>query len=92
MKLKNKKRLFEEFKSIPDFRTHKHKVQFPLEEIVFMSLFALLQGVSEYRSIHTWCICNAKSHLQIQTNDYKQLQSSSFHFKNNHLQGVNSDF
>ena len=33
-----------------------------------------------------------KSHLQIQTNDYKQFQSSSFHFKNNHLQGVNSDF
>ncbi len=32
------------------------------------------------------------SHLQIQTNDYKQFQSSSFHFKNNHLQGVNSDF
>ncbi len=25
------------------------------------------------------------SHLQIQTNDYKQFQSSSFHFKNNHL-------
>ena len=31
-------------------------------------------------------ICN-KSHLQIQTNDYKQFQSSSFPFKNNHLHG-----
>lgn len=78
MKLKNKKRLFEEFKSIPDFRTHKHKVQFPLEEIVFMSLFALLQGVCEYRSIHTWCIYNANSKIFKRIFDKRNVKVPSF--------------
>jgi predicted transposase YbfD/YdcC len=78
MKLKNKKRLFEEFKSIPDFRTHRHKIQYPLEEILFLTLFALLQGVSEYRAIHTWCIYNANSKIFKRIFDKRHVRVPSF--------------
>ena len=78
MKLKNKKRLFEEFKSIPDFRAHRHKIQYPLEEILFLTLFALLQGVSEYRAIHTWCIYNANSKIFKRIFDKRHVRVPSF--------------
>ena len=63
MKLKNKNRLFERFKSIPDFRTHKHKIKYPLAETLFMTIFALLQGNTTYDKIHLWCMHNANGKI-----------------------------
>ena len=50
--MKNKNKLFEQFKEIPDYRKHKHKIVYPLEEILFMTLCALLQGRVDYDDIH----------------------------------------
>jgi len=54
MKLKKKKQLFEQLKTIPDFRVDKYKIKFPLEQILFMTLFALLKGASTFKEIHIW--------------------------------------
>jgi len=59
MKTKNKIKLLEQFKQIPDYRVDKHKIIYSLPEILFMSLCALLQGQTTYDDIHTWMKHNA---------------------------------
>jgi predicted transposase YbfD/YdcC len=54
MKLKQKKQLLEQLKIIPDFRVDKYKILYPLEQILFMTLFALLKGASTFKEIHIW--------------------------------------
>jgi len=54
MKLKQKKQLLEQLKTIPDFRVDRHKIKFPLEQILFMTLFALLKGASTFKEIQIW--------------------------------------
>jgi len=54
MKLKKKKQLLEQLKTIPDFRVDKYKIQFPLERVLFMTLFALLKGANTFKEIHIW--------------------------------------
>ena len=44
MKMKKKKELFKELKKVSDFRVDKHKIEYPLYEILFMTLFGLLKG------------------------------------------------
>ena len=59
MKMMNKKKLLKEFETIPDYRVHKHKIVYPLHEIIFLTLSALLQGQTTYDDIHTWMKYNA---------------------------------
>jgi len=54
MKLKKKKQLLEQLKTIPDFRVDKYKILYPLEQILFMTLFALLKGANTFKEIHIW--------------------------------------
>jgi len=54
MKLMYKKRLLEKLKSLTDFRKHSHKVIYPLDEIVFMTLFALIKGNTTFKDIQGW--------------------------------------
>jgi len=54
MKLKKKKQLLEQLKKIPDFRVDKYKILYPLEQILFMTLFALLKGANTFKEIHIW--------------------------------------
>jgi predicted transposase YbfD/YdcC len=56
MKLKKKRKLLKQLKKIEDFRVHKHKVQYPLHEILFMTLFALLKGNTNFKEIHAWMV------------------------------------
>jgi len=61
MKTKNKNKLLEQFKQIPDYRVDKHKIIYPLPEILFLTLCALLQGQTTYEDIHIWMKYNANS-------------------------------
>lgn len=54
MKIKNKKRLIEALKTVNDFRVDKHKIEYPLYEILFMSLFGMLKGYLTYKELHGW--------------------------------------
>ncbi|HIP14818.1 MAG TPA: hypothetical protein EYG74_04945 [Sulfurimonas autotrophica] len=44
MKIEKKAVLLEQLKILTDFRKDKHKIEYPLHEIIFMSLFGLLKG------------------------------------------------
>ncbi len=63
MKLKKQKLLLEQLKTIKDFRVDKHKIQYPLHEILFMSLFALLKGNTTFKEIHIWMECSADNKI-----------------------------
>jgi predicted transposase YbfD/YdcC len=54
MKMKKKKELLEALKSVSDFRVDKYKIEYPLHEILFMSLFGLLKGYLTYKDLHGW--------------------------------------
>jgi len=54
MKLKKKKQLLEQLKSIPDFRVDKYKILYPLHNVLFMTLFALLKGAKTFKEIQIW--------------------------------------
>jgi len=63
MKLKKQKLLLEQLKTIKDFRVDKHKIQYPLHEILFMSLFALLKGNTTFKEIHIWMECSTHNYI-----------------------------
>jgi predicted transposase YbfD/YdcC len=54
MKIKLKKSLIIELKKVSDFRVDKHKIEYPLYEILFMTLFGLLKGYVTYKELHGW--------------------------------------
>jgi predicted transposase YbfD/YdcC len=54
MKMKKKKELITALKTIPDFRVDKHKIEYPLYEVLFLCLFGMLKGYVTYKSLHTW--------------------------------------
>jgi len=54
MKIKKKKKLIVELKKVSDFRVDKHKIEYPLYEILFMTLFGLLKGYLTYKELHGW--------------------------------------
>ena len=63
MKLKKQKLLLEQLKTIKDFRVDKHKILYPLHEILFMSLFALLKGNTTFKEIHIWMECSSSNFI-----------------------------
>jgi len=52
MKLREKKKLLKALDTIPDFRKHEEQIKYPLSEILFMSLFALIKGDVTFDDIH----------------------------------------
>lgn len=52
LKTKNKYKLLELLKTIPDFRENNHKKIYPLNEIIFMTFYGLLRGNTTYDDIH----------------------------------------
>jgi hypothetical protein len=54
MKMKKKKELILELKKVSDFRVDKYKIEYPLHEILFMTLFGLLKGYVTYKDLHAW--------------------------------------
>ena len=63
MKLKKKKLLLQQLKTVKDFRVDKHKILYPLHEILFMALFALLKGNTTFKEIHIWMECSVNNTL-----------------------------
>lgn len=52
--MKKKKELLEALKKVSDFRVDKHKIEYPLYEILFMSLFGMIKGYLTYKELHGW--------------------------------------
>jgi len=54
MKMNKKIELLEALETITDFRKDEYKIEYPLHEIVFMSLFGLIKGFVTFKDLHTW--------------------------------------
>ena len=52
------KELLKSLEEIPDFRVDIRKIKYPLHEILFMVLFALLKGNTTFKDIRDWMIYN----------------------------------
>jgi hypothetical protein len=55
------KELIESLKMIPDYRVDVGKIKYPLEEVLFMVIFALLKGNTKFKEIHTWMVYNKEN-------------------------------
>ena len=53
MKLRRKRELLKALESIPDFRNND-KITYPLNEVLFMSLFGLLKGNHTFKELQGW--------------------------------------
>ena len=56
MKLNHKKHLLEKLKGMTDIRKHSYKIVYPLHEVVFMTLFAMIRGNVIYDDIVNWML------------------------------------
>ena len=54
MKMKKKKELLKALEKVTDFRVDKHKIEYSLSEVLFMSLFGILKGAESYKDLHAW--------------------------------------
>lgn len=63
MKLKKKKELIEQLKTITDYRVDTGKIEYPLHEVLFMTLFALLKGNHTYKDIVDWMYYNSENKI-----------------------------
>lgn len=100
MKLKNKRELLKQFEQIPDFRVHRHKIVYPLSEILFLTLCALLQGRTDYDEIHSWIVHNANGKFlkklfgkrKVRTPSYSTLHNILINTDNNALELIFREF
>ena len=52
------KALLESLKTIPDYRVDIGKIEYPLAEVLFMVIFALLKGNTKFKEIYSWMVYN----------------------------------
>jgi len=52
--MNKKEELLQALKTLTDFRKDEHKIEYPLHEVLFMSLFGLLKGNTTFTDMHTW--------------------------------------
>ncbi len=77
MKLKKKKQLLEQLRTVPDFRVDKFKIRYPLEQILFMTLFALLKGATTFKEIHIWMSYAVKNKMLQKVFGTKNIKAPS---------------
>ena len=55
------KALLESLRTIPDYRVDIGKIRYPLAEVLFMVIFALLKGNTKFKEIFGWMIYNKEN-------------------------------
>jgi len=76
------KELLKSLEEIPDFRVDIGKIKYPLHEILFMVLFALLKGNTTFKDIWGWMIYNKENPILkniLQREEIKIPSTSTIH-------------
>ena len=55
--------MLEALKNIPDYRVDTGKIEYPLHEVLFMTLFALLKGNTTFKDIFSWMTYNENNEM-----------------------------
>ena len=50
-------------KDIPDYRVDTGKIEYPLHEVLFMTLFALIKGNTTFKEIYIWMLYNKNNKI-----------------------------
>ena len=72
MKLRRKKELLKALGDIPDFRD-KDKIIYPLNEVLFMTLFGLLKGNHTFEQLHDWMEFNSNNKIFLKLFNKKKI-------------------
>ena len=75
MKLKYKKQLLDKLKGMTDIRKHSYKIVYPLHEVVFMTLFAMIRGNVIYDDIVNWMLYQKNDKYLKKLFNYKKDES-----------------
>ena len=76
------KALLESLKSVPDYRVDIGKIEYPLHEVLFMVIFALLKGNTRFKDIWGWMLYNRNNPILMeifQTDEIKVPANSTLH-------------
>jgi len=82
MKLKQKKKLLKALESIEDFRKHREQIVYPLSEVLFVTLFGLIKGYTDFKDLYTYFKFNKNSKLLkklFKTNKIRVPCKSTYH-------------
>jgi len=82
IKLTRKKALLESLKSIPDYRVDTGKIEYPLHEVLFITLFAIIKGNTTFKDIFSWMTYNKKNEMLkeiLEKEEIKVPSKSTFH-------------
>jgi len=90
----------EGLKSIPDYRIDTGKIEYPLHEILFMTLFALIKGNTTFKDIYSWMTYSDNNEILKQIFEKQEIKipsKSTLHLlltntDNNALEEVFRDF
>jgi len=72
MKLRRKKELLKALNNVPDFRD-KDKITYPLNEVLFMTLFGLLKGNHTFEQLHDWMEFNSNNKIFLKLFNKKKI-------------------
>ena len=100
MNLSKKEQLLEALKQIPDYKVDIGKIEYPLHEVLFITLFALIKGNTTFKDINTWMIYNQESLIltelfakdKIQIPSRSTLHTLLINTDNNALESVFRDY
>ena len=80
--LVRKKSLLESLKTIPDYRVDTGKIEYPLHEVLFMTLFAIIKGNTTFKDIFSWMMYNENNEILKELFEKEELKipsKSTFH-------------
>ena len=91
MKIRQKKRLLKLLEDIEDFRRHRDQIVYPLHEILFMSLFALIKGYKTFNEIHFYISANKQNKIFKKVFGKKKIRIPSRSTLHRILMNTNND-
>jgi hypothetical protein len=69
-------------KNIPDYRVDTGKIEYPLHEVLFMTLFAIIKGNTTFKDIYSWMMHNENNELLKEIFEKEKIKipsKSTFH-------------
>jgi predicted transposase YbfD/YdcC len=69
-------------KDIPDYRVDTGKIEYPLDEVLFMTLFAIIKGNTTFKDIYSWMMYNENNELLKEIFEKEKIKipsKSTFH-------------
>ena len=71
------KALLASLKTIPDYRVDEGKIEYPLHEVLFMTIFALLKGYTTYKDIVSWMVYNHSNEVLMEIFETQKIKTPS---------------